>query len=469
MNTDKQMPAGSENGLPCESAPILEEDEWRRAKPIDADKKDKCFAWLYLLVGYGFVYTFTSMNFGRHLAFFTIAYAAVVLAYIFQKGKRPGRESWFWLAIMLSMGVPYAFWSAMPFLQVPVLIVCAAYWTLIISGSLLEKDKTSQWILFDGWNALLRVPFGNFGCGFQIIAGIHGDGDKDMDDEEICEKSRKKDIMYIFLGIVMAVPILLIVLPLLSSADEGFQRMLQSSGVYIQEHFLYNLARMILALPVAAYLFGSIYGGIHKRNTDNIDKESLRETSRAVRIVPNTAITTAMLIVCAIYLLFIGLQGKYLFSAFAGIRPENFTYAEYARRGFFELCQTAALNLVLLLGANTFSRKGKEGSAVLRWLNVLLSVLTLLLILTAMSKMVLYIAAFGFTIKRVLTMVFMIWMAVVFTLAIVHQWKKFPVVRICVITGAVLYCTLCILPVEHMMDAYNQKYSPKQTAEEIIY
>ena len=95
MNTDKQMPAGSENSLPCESAPILEEDEWRRAKPIDADKKDKCFAWLYLLVGYGFVYTFTSMNFGRHLAFFTIAYAAVVLAYIFQKGKRPGRESWF--------------------------------------------------------------------------------------------------------------------------------------------------------------------------------------------------------------------------------------------------------------------------------------------------------------------------------------------------------------------------------------
>ena len=293
--------------------------------------------------------------------------------------------------------------------------------------------------------------------------------DEDMDDEEICEKSRKKDIRYIFLGIVMAVPILLIVLPLLSSADEGFQRILQNSGVYIQEHFLYNLARMILALPVAAYLFGSIYGGIHKRNTDNIDKESLRETSRAVRIVPNTAITTAMLIVCAIYLLFIGLQGKYLFSAFAGIRPENFTYAEYARRGFFELCQTAALNLVLLLGANTFSRKGKEGSAVLRWLNVLLSVLTLLLILTAMSKMVLYIAAFGFTIKRVLTMVFMIWMAVVFTLAIVHQWKKFPVVRICVITGAVLYCTLCILPVEHMMDAYNQKYSPKQTAEEIIY
>lgn len=63
MNRDDQMPAGSKSSLPCESAPIFEEDEWKKAEPIDADSKDKCFAWLYLLVGYGFVYTFTSMDF----------------------------------------------------------------------------------------------------------------------------------------------------------------------------------------------------------------------------------------------------------------------------------------------------------------------------------------------------------------------------------------------------------------------
>lgn len=464
MNRDDQMPAGSKSSLPCESAPIFEEDEWKKAEPIDADSKDKCFAWLYLLVGYGFVYTFTSMDFGGHLVLFTIAYAAIVLAYVFLKGGHPGKESWFWLVIMLGIGVPYAFWSAMPFLQIPMLIVCAAYWTLIISGSLLEKDKTSQWVVFDGWNALLWVPFGNFGCSFKIITGLHADREESGDEPE--KKSRGRDIRYVLLGVVIAVPVLFIVLPLLSSADEGFQRMMQNSGLYIQEHFLYTIARMILSLPVAAYLFGLIYGGIHKRNTDRMDKESLRETSRSIQIVPTTAITTAMLIVCAIYLLFIGLQGKYLFSAFAGIRPENFTYAEYARRGFFELCQTAALNLVLLLGANLFARKKNTNSAVLRWLNVLLSVLTLLLILTAMSKMVLYITAFGFTIKRVLTMVFMIWMALVFTLVILRQWREFPMVRICVIAGAVLYCSLCVLPVEHMMDSYNQRHFPDHSIEE---
>lgn len=271
MNRDDQMPADSKSGLPCESAPIFEEDKWRKAEPVDADRKDKCFAWLYLLVGYGFVYTFTSMNFGRHLVFFTIAYAAVVLAYVFLKGGRPGKESWFWLVIMLGIGVPYAFWSAMPFLQIPMLIVCAAYWTLIISGSLLEKDKTSQWVVFDGWNALLWVPFGNFGCSFRIVTGLHADHEESGDELE--KRGRGKDIRYVLLGVVIAVPVLFIVLPLLSSADEGFQKMMQNSGLYIQDHLLYTIARMILSLPVAAYLFGLIYGGIHKRNTDRMDKE----------------------------------------------------------------------------------------------------------------------------------------------------------------------------------------------------
>lgn len=30
MNRDDQMPAGSKSSLPCESAPIFEEDEWKR-------------------------------------------------------------------------------------------------------------------------------------------------------------------------------------------------------------------------------------------------------------------------------------------------------------------------------------------------------------------------------------------------------------------------------------------------------
>ena len=50
-----------------------------------------------------------------------------------------------------------------------------------------------------------------------------------------------------------------------------------------------------------------------------------------------------------------------LFSALAGKLPEAFTYAEYARRGFFELCQVSVWNLCILIMSDLFtSRKDKQ-------------------------------------------------------------------------------------------------------------
>ena len=57
-------------------------------------------------------------------------------------------------------------------------------------------------------------------------------------------------------------------------------------------------------------------------------------------------------------------------------------------------------------------------------------------------------------------------MALVFTLVILRQWREFSMVRICVIAGAVLYCSLCVLPVERMMDSYNQRHFPDHSIEE---
>ena len=123
------------------------------------------------------------------------------------------------------------------------------------------------------------------------------------------------------------------------------------------------------------------------------------------------------------------LQGRYLFSAFAGIRPEEFTYSQYARQGFFELC------------------------------DILLSVLTFLIITTAISKMMLYIDAYGLTNKRILTMVFMIWMLIVFGMMIVWQYKVFPIVRISAMVGAVLFTLLCVIPIDYCIHAFNFYFS----------
>ena len=115
----------------------------------------------------------------------------------------------------------------------------------------------------------------------------------------------------------------------------------------MQEHLLSVFLRLLFSVPVSLYLYGLIFGGITGRNTDMVKVEQLQETRKAARRVPDMAITTVLVILCLVYLLFIGLQGNYLFAAFQGSLPEEFTYAEYARRGYFELCHNGAWNLIL--------------------------------------------------------------------------------------------------------------------------
>lgn len=408
---------------------------------------DRLFAVIYLIVGYAYVSVCSSYEFEQYLAIFTVFYAAVVLLYLWAKEIRPPRESWFWLAVMLAVGIPYAFWSAMDLLQFLALTGVAAYWTLSASGRLLKDRRTSEWVFFDGWNALAAVPFCNFGS--QIRTLFY----RETREEEQETPSGKAG--GIFLGILITIPVLVIILPLLTSADAGFQSLMGNLTFYISENLMEVFVRMLFAVPVSLYLFGLAFGGIHGRFTDRFQEEKLKETAEKVRKVPDTAVSTALTVICLIYCLFIGLQGSYLFSAFSGRLPVDLTYSEYARRGFFELCQIGMWNLIFVGCAGIFSRSGQRENRVLRGLLMLLSVLTLLLIVTAVSKMGMYISVYGLTVNRILPLVFLLWMGIVFLCILLRQKRKFPAVRFCILTGAVLFCLLCVLPVGHLTELYN--------------
>ncbi len=87
---------------------------------------------------------------------------------------------------------------------------------------------------------------------------------------------------------------------------------------------------------------------------------------RGLRFAPRSTVLTALFVLCAVYLLFISMQAKYLFGAFWGALPEGFSYSEYARQGFFELCRVAAINIVILLAANVMSRAQAAENCLLR-------------------------------------------------------------------------------------------------------
>ena len=116
-----------------------------------------------------------------------------------------------------------------------------------------------------------------------------------------------------------------------------------------------------------------------------------------------------------LFLAFVLVQVRYFFgSAEQVIGPDGLTYAEYARRGFFELVTVIALALPILLLAHWILRAEKPWH--LRLFRVFAGVLIFLLFVvmaSALQRMRLYTAEFGLTELRFYTTAFMLWMLVI--------------------------------------------------------
>lgn len=423
----------TEMGLPLESEPFFEK--------IKVDKWDKIFAAAYLALGY-VLWKSWQYDFLFNISGFVLLYIAVVSLYCFVKGFHINGEKIFWTMILLGVGVPYGYYSIMPLNQLGMLAVVGAYWTLVMTDALVSDGKTSSWVLLDIWYALIILPLSNFLCQMRVLL------------KSLFHKSEKKTGAMILLGIGISLPVLVIILPVLSQADAGFSQMLRKvlGNVFDGGLFLQLCIEIPIMLILSSLMFGTVYGGIYQRNIEkDLCKEHREISGEGLHIIPDVAVYTFAGIIGFTYILFIAFQAKYLFSACAGILPESFTYAEYARQGFFELCGITAFNVLLLLFMNTFTKTITRENKVLSVINIAFSAVTILLLITAMSKLGMYIAAYGFTIKRIQAGVFMIWLFLVLFMIIWHQKRKIPLVRWAVFSGAVLFTLLCILPLETML------------------
>ena len=178
------------------------------------------------------------------------------------------------------------------------------------------------------------------------------------------------------------------------------------------------------------------------------------------RGVDTAFLVTFFSMIALVYVLYLVSQLAYFFSAFSGLLPKDFTVAEYARRGFFEMFAVCVINLGLLFFALLGSKKKENGKepVMIRVLAVFLCLFSLVLIATAMSKMNLYILSFGMTYLRILTSVFMIFLCVVFcTMCLWIFVRKIPYMQVVVITATVLVLALSFADPARVVADYNVK------------
>lgn len=260
------------------------------------------------------------------------------------------------------------------------------------------------------------------------------------------EKGEKRALGKALLGLVCALPALLLILPLLLSSDYAFQGMMSSlfsDGVLVVFKCIFGLG---IALLMAAYGLS-----LKHRRTEAMGEGRFSG-------IEGVYIFSFLSVIGVLYLMYLFSQLAYFFSAFRGFLPQgDITVAEYARKGFFEMSALAGINLGLVITAMLLAKK-KEGkvSLPIRGVCTFISLFTLVLIATALSKMVLYIGSFGMTELRLTTSAFMVLLAVVFLATILRLYfRRINVIKTALITAGLLVLVLGVGNVNAICARYN--------------
>jgi hypothetical protein len=257
--------------------------------------------------------------------------------------------------------------------------------------------------------------------------------------------ARSKRNRAVLIGLVCALPALGLLIPLLISSDAAFAGLV---GRMDNETAKKGLFALIPAVLAALLLFALLF-------TSDRGREPLPGAPR--QGVEPAAVAAFLAAVSAAYVLYLAAQFAYFTDAFRGLLPKDFTVAEYARRGFFEMCAIVAINLLLIVLAVGLCRKeGGRVPAAVKGLALFLCVFSLILVATALSKMVLYMGSFGLTRLRVLTSVFMVFLALVVIVKAIQLFvRKIPVPQLVVTLGAAILIALSLANVDGLVARYN--------------
>ena len=260
------------------------------------------------------------------------------------------------------------------------------------------------------------------------------------------ENGSKKTLGKVLIGFLCAIPILIVVVPLLISSDDAFRYMVEK----IFKHTPSTVLKTIFGLIVS--LFAISYGFSLKSN------HMIKFKKSTFSGIENIYIISLLSTVSISYILYLFSQLAYFFSAFKGFLPDiDATYAQYARKGFFEMCAVALINLCLIFLSLLLAKK--ENGKVCNGLRILLtfiSIFTLIIIATAISKMVLYIETYGMTVIRLTTSAFMLFLAIVFISTILRIYIiKINVIKTALISACLIILTLGIANVNAICAKYN--------------
>lgn len=407
-------------------------------EPVPAATADGVAALAILPAAWCFTQLCLTGWLGLGMTLFTAAFAAIVLCYRRGAGLAVPKASLPWLVVMALSALNFAVVDngLIAWLNLLFLIMVAAYWVAALGGSRLE-DRLGDYLAADLVSQLFIVPFQNFGCLGSVVKST------------TAKTKLGRSLGLVLLSCLCSLPLLWYVCVQLAQVDGGFDRFLRQVADWISLENILSVTTF-LAIPVAFYLYGLLYGSQHRRYTNTFTKEKLDRAAEKRRVLPPVAAYTLLTLLCLVYALFFVIGAADILSFARGSHTPR-EYADFARNGFFELCRVSVVNLLVLWGVSTFLKTSQRSSAPSRIYHSILCCQTLLLIALALCKMGLYIRFCGVTWLRVCTTWFMVLLAAVFGLVLLSQFREIPLVRWTAAAFCALFLVLCWMDVDGLV------------------
>ena len=259
-------------------------------------------------------------------------------------------------------------------------------------------------------------------------------------------KENKKHIK----SILMVLPIILMVLYLLSSADMMFSKIFESffkifNNLTISSIFRSFLGRTITVIILFTYISATINYLLFNYSKENnyVSNKKYKANDYTIKLL-----LTSLNI---IYVIFDIIQIRSLLFHQVSM---DITYAEYARQGFFQLMIVSIINISIILFSKKYS--SNKNNDYKKYMSILMVFLTFIIIISSFLRMYMYECAYGYTLLRLLVYISLITEVILLIPTVIYIISnKFNLVKSYLIIVIIMYVLTNIIPMNYVIANKN--------------
>ena len=238
-------------------------------------------------------------------------------------------------------------------------------------------------------------------------------------------------------GVLISLPIVIVVLILLGSADAVFSSIFKDIYKFLDKLFSDGfVTRIVLIIILFTYMAAVLNYLLFNFGTKIVVEKKRKG-------IENYTINILLTVLGVIYIVFDYIQIKSLmFHQVA----EHINYAQYARTGFFQLLVISLINLIILVVSKQVRNKDDKYTKIISLVMVLL---TLIIIGSSFMRMCMYESYYGYTLLRFLVYVVLFTEVILLIPTTIYILRdKMNIFRHYLVITVSIYTLLCLFPVD---------------------